>query len=79
MGLLFGEAEVYLLKRNCFYKGLIEHGKAKGKGIFRNLDVKYAFNGQWFDSRPVNGTLTLESHEQIRKLSQEKIYYRDKK
>ena len=58
-GLLMGEAEVHLLKKNCLYEGEIEHGKAKGKGIFKNLEEKYAFDGEWFDSRPVNGKLTL--------------------
>ncbi len=64
-GLPEGPAQINFVQEGCNYEGEMKGGKAHGNGTVTSLKHKYTFIGEWENSRPQKGTLTLVSDPNI--------------
>ena len=64
-GLPEGLAHIKFIDSNSEFNGLLKEGKAEGNGELDNAKGKYKFTGEWKNSKPQKGTLTLVTDKNI--------------
>lgn len=64
-GMPNGNAQIKFIGENYDFEGNLKDGRADGNGTLDNMAQKYKFTGDWANSKPKTGTLTLANDANI--------------